>query len=98
VAILQDPRRRAAYYAASQRFVSHLVALGGIAHFMRLYTSQAPEAAYAFVYGQTRQKLVQEAFRFACADSYPDAETRAERLGTLVNGQPAHRGLASSPQ
>lgn len=62
-AILKDPRRRAAYYAASQRFVGYLIAQGGIRHFMELYTSQAPEAAYVLVYGQTLQTLLQAAFR-----------------------------------
>lgn len=62
-AILQDPRRRAAYYAASQGFVSHLVAQGGLALFLQLYASQEPEAAYAFVYGQSREELLRAAFR-----------------------------------
>lgn len=61
-AILQDPRRRAAYYAASQGFVSHLVEQGGLALFLQLYASRAPEAAYAFVYGKTREDLLRAAF------------------------------------
>ena len=56
-----DPSFRAAYYAASRRFVAHLVDRAGIATFLSLYDAEDPEARYEALYGASREALVREA-------------------------------------
>lgn len=60
--LMQDLRFRAAYEAASQRFVSQLIASAGWPQFLLLCASQAPEAAYPWLYGSSREVLVDTVF------------------------------------
>ena len=60
-ALSSDPAFRAAYYAASRRFVAHLVERAGIATFLELYDAGEPEALYQRLYGASREALVREA-------------------------------------
>jgi hypothetical protein len=59
--LTSDIIRRRAYYSASYVFVKHLVELGGMEKFLKLYESGRPEKEIAALYGQSREELIRAA-------------------------------------
>jgi hypothetical protein len=59
--LTSDIVRRRAYYSASYAFVKHLVELGGMEKFLKLYESSRPEKEIAALYGQSREELLRAA-------------------------------------
>lgn len=61
--LLTDQAFRESYYAASYRFVRHLIEVGGMAKFLVLYAAAVPEPMFQQLYVQDRSALVAAALK-----------------------------------